>query len=378
MALRIIICRSNSISPDPRVEKEARALARLGYPVAALGWDKTGELPAEEHVQGVHIYRLSLRARPRRGLGNLFAELRWQVRLLGWLVRHRSEYDAIHACDFDTLLPGLVCQRLWKKKVVYDIFDFYADMLRLTPAPIVKVVRALEIKAIGWADAVILADERRTQQIAGSRPKRCTVIYNSPEEENLAALEAPHPPPAGSQLHIAYVGTLQIERGLLVLLEVLRRHPEWSLSLAGYGPDEERIVGEARQLPNVTWHGRVSYPCSLQLSRDADVLLATYDVRIPNHRYSSPNKVFEAMLLGKPIIVARDTNMDRVVDQAGCGLVIHYGVASELEQALLRLQREPDLRRQLGARARQAYETTYGWQHMQNRLLELYRSVAGS
>jgi glycosyltransferase involved in cell wall biosynthesis len=121
----------------------------------------------------------------------------------------------------------------------------------------------------------------------------------------------------------------------------------------------------------------VPYERALELSAQADVLFATYDPAIPNHRLSSPNKLFEALMLGKPIIVARDTNMDYLVEAEGCGLVVTYGDVPGLEEALARLQQDGALRRQMGARARQTYETTYSWPRMQARLLSLYREVCG-
>jgi glycosyltransferase involved in cell wall biosynthesis len=128
-------------------------------------------------------------------------------------------------------------------------------------------------------------------------------------------------------------------------------------------------------MDNVHWHGRIPYQSAIQLSAAADVLIATYDPAIPNHRYSSPNKVFEAMLLGKPIIVAQDTNMDRIIRQSDCGLVVPYGDITALESALLCLQSDPELRQRLGQNARKAYDSTYSWKIMQDRLLRLYEQV---
>lgn len=149
--------------------------------------------------------------------------------------------------------------------------------------------------------------------------------------------------PPGRHLHLAYIGLLQVERGLLEMLEVLRRHPEWTLTLVGFGGDQEQILSLAQALPNVAWHGRIPYERAPQLSASADALFATYDPAIPNHRYSSPNKIFETMMLGKPTVVARETNMDRIIWQADCGLVVRYGDVEELEAVLSRLAEEPAL-----------------------------------
>jgi glycosyltransferase involved in cell wall biosynthesis len=178
-----------------------------------------------------------------------------------------------------------------------------------------------------------------------------------------------------SDLRLAYIGLLQVERGLLQMLTVLRNHPEWHLDLAGFGGDEDIILNASASLSNVNWHGRVSYQQALQLSAAADVLFATYDPAIPNHKYSSPNKIFEAMMLGKPIIVAEGTNMDRMISDADCGYIVPYGDIPSLEKALQSLASNPELVRKLGVNARQAYETRYHWSLMSQRLTQLYDKV---
>lgn len=373
---RVLILRSNPIAPDPRVEKIARALNRVGYQVTALGWDRTAALPVRETGEGLEIRRMPIRAEYGSGLANLPNLLRWQWGLFRWLAKHHDDFDVIHACDFDTILPALWCKRRWGHAVVYDIFDFYADHLRRTPGWIKAGIRKMDLACIHRADALILVDDARVAQIAGAQPQRLSVVYNSPEDTSPEGTGAWTPSPVG-ELRLTYVGLLQVERGLFEMLDVLARHPTWQLDLAGFGGDEAQITVRAGQMPNVRFHGRVGYDRALALSQSADVLFATYDPVIPNHRYSSPNKIFEAMMLGKPVIVARDTNMDRMIAAANAGLLVPYGDVDALEAALRRLADQPDLRCELGENARRAYEQTYSWRVMEARLQELYAEILG-
>lgn len=373
--MRVLICRSNPIAPDPRVEKVAQALSNAGYKVQVLGWDRTGQLKEKEGLGSITIHRLPIRAQFGSGLGNLPQLLRWQAGLLIWLIRHRNEYDFIHACDFDTILPALFLKKIWGKALIYDIFDFYADHLRRTPQWIKNCIRTVDLWAIGQADAVVLADDSRREQISGSRPRDLIVIYNAPED-----WQAKNLPPTREggpfALRIAYIGLLQKERGLFELLEILAAHPEWHLDLAGFGGDQEQILALASRIKNTHWHGRVSYETALSLSAAADVLIATYDPLIPNHRFSSPNKIFEAMMLAKPVIVAKGTNMDRIVERHHCGIVIPYGDKLSLEGALQELAIDATKRQRLGANGRKAYEQEYHWNIMESRLNSLYQRVA--
>ena len=131
----------------------------------------------------------------------------------------------------------------------------------------------------------------------------------------------------------------------------------------------------ARGLPNVTWHGRTAYPKTLALSRSADVLFSTCNPEVPNYRHASANKVFESMMLSKPILVAVGTNMDLMIEKYQCGLVVPYGDVDALEAALKRLADDPALRLLLGQNGRKAYDAYYSWEEMERRLHDLYASL---
>ncbi len=370
----VVFCRSNPIAPDPRVEKAASALADAGYGVMIIGWDRSGTFPTSACLRRMSLHRLPIRARYGTGLHNFPPLLRWQWGLLLWLLRHRQRYDIIHACDFDTVLPALLCKWLLGKRVVYDIFDFYADHLRATPGWIKRIIRWVDLRVINRVDALILSDESRREQIRGADPRQSAVILNTPPDLR-AQFDQREISGSTEGLRLVYVGLLQRERGLFDLLYLLAQYPSWRLDLAGFGGDQEQILTRAESLSNLHWHGRVPYQRALVLTAAADVVLALYDPALPNHRYASPNKVFEAMMLAKPVVSAQDTHIDGVVEQHRCGLVVPYGQLKALEQTLTSLEDDPALRRILGVNGRRAYERFYSWSIMQDRLLRLYAQM---
>ena len=120
---RILIVRSNPIAPDPRVEKShASGSGRLCGGRAGLGPHR----PAARRGEKAMVFRLPIQA---EYVWPTCPILRWQWGLLA-LRRNHSRYAAIHACDFDTVLPAWWVSRRGRQKLVYDIFDFYADHLR--------------------------------------------------------------------------------------------------------------------------------------------------------------------------------------------------------------------------------------------------------
>ena len=370
MAERIVICRSNPVDPDPRVEKTAHTLVQAGYAVSIVAWNRAGQPIAHANLPDIEVERLGIHGKYGSGMQNLGPLLRWQWLLLGWLWQHRGAYRAIHACDFDTILPAMLMKLLAGKIVVYDIFDFYTDHVRLRSGWMRSALRWLDHHMIRAADAVILVDDARTAQLAGTHPRRLEIIYNTPQDEPELPINLRDESKTG--LRIAYIGLLQLDRGLQYLIELLPRHPDWHFDLAGFGGDEAAILQDALTLPNLTWHKRVPYRKALEISAQSDVLLATYDPSIPNNRLASPNKVFEAMMLSKPVIVAEGTGIDALVVEHQTGIAVPYGNIKKLETALEQLVQNPTLCQILGANGRRLYKQRYDWDEMRARLTILY------
>jgi len=368
---RVVIFRSNPIAPDPRVEKIAFALSK-SYDVRVVGWDRTGTIAAEKIYPYFTLELFSKVSHFGSGIKNLFHLLSWQAFLIWWVFRFGRSYQVIHACDFDTVLPALFGRLFFGYKVVYDIFDFYADHIRYTPEWLKRLIRWLDHKAVRMANAVVLVTEAQLPQLDNAKPRRLVIIYNTPVDASASVI-----PQRDPLIHfrIAYIGILQVERGLLEMLEVVRKQPSWHLDLAGFGGDEPKIIASALEIPNVTWYGRISYEKTLELSRSADVLFSTCNPVVPNYRHASANKMFEAMMLAKPIIVARDTNMDLMVEKYHCGLVVPYGDTNALQESLELLANDIDLRLTLGRNGRQVYEASYSWDKMEKRLLDLYSEL---
>jgi len=366
----VVIIRSNAISPDVRVEKEAYTLGCAGFDVLVLGWDREFQFPEREDRGAFRIRRLRVRGSYGKGLRNAFNIIVWSIALFIWLARNRNSFSIIHACDFDTVIPALLCKFVFRKKLVYDIFDFYSDRVRGIPVFLRSMLRRAEIWAISTADATIIADEYRITQIDGAKPKRLIVVYNSPpnfecNSENVKV----------HQFTVGYVGLLSKTRGIFEMIRVIKLHPEWKLVIGGFGPDEDKVKSLIEKLPNARFIGRVSYTEALKTYCEFDVIFATYDPSVPNNRYSSANKLFEAMMFGLPIIVAANTGMDKLVQQHKIGFVVEYGNVEDLEKALMEIANwDPGKRSAFAEMSKGIFKAYYAWEIMEQRLIDLYLS----
>jgi glycosyltransferase involved in cell wall biosynthesis len=372
----IIMIRSNALNPYPRLEKSAQFLSR-DYEVKVLCWDRKRETQKVERREGYTIYRCHLRADYGRGIRNIFNLCGWIAYQFIWLLFHK--FDIVHAYDFDTYLPALLVAKIKRKRIIYDICDFYAHMLVNVPNVLRKLIWRADLYLIQFADALIIADDERRKQIDGCHPKRLITIYNAPPDY-YARFSAKGNGSSDQDLFtLGYVGVLQRERGFDTLIEAVSESPQVRAIIGGYGSTKyeaelrEKINGTA----NIQLLGKVSpYEKTLEVLWESDALFALYDPDVPNHRFSSPNKVFEAMMLGKPIIVTKDTNMDRIVEKHGCGIIVTYGDKEGLKNTIQRLKemkrRRDDCYQQNG---RNAYLAFFHPDILEERLLGLYRDI---
>lgn len=374
----VLFLRSNPVSPDVRLEKEARALIAAGFNVRVLAWDRLGtSLPTETPINNFQINRLRISGRFGSGLRNAIPLVSWQCAALWWMLSRRAEFDRVHACDLDTGIVGLVAAKLLRKPIVYDIFDLYADRLNTSHTLIAPILRRLELAIIGMMDAVVICDEARRHQIAGAKFKRLAVIYNTPDSYSLNSISTTKCRiPTSPSLQIAYIGILSSDRFLLEMVDVVRSEPAFSLTIAGFGHLEDEIRRMASGCQRIKVIGKVPYETGLSISADSDAMFAIYDPSLPNHRYSSANKLFEAMALGKPIIVARNTSMDLTVERHNLGYVIDYGDKQALVNCLIAISRWTNEEvKEFKKSANEVFTNEFSWGVMERRLVDLYRAT---
>ena len=98
-------------------------------------------------------------------------------------------------------------------------------------------------------------------------------------------------------------------------------------------------------------------------------------ISTPHIETTMPNKIFQFMLMGKPVIVSSVRPLKRVVDDAQCGLVFEERSPASLAEAVIKLKDE-ELRCQLGENGRKAFKDRYNWKLTVQALLSIYRKDA--
>ena len=246
-------------------------------------------------------------------------------------------------------------------------------MVLTLPRWLRRVIRFFDLHLMRKTDAVIICDDARKDQIKGFSPGKLVVIYNSiPEIENLVIPKRD----CFNGLKVGYAGNLAPDRGIFTLINVVKQMPQVHLDIAGSGRLKDDVLSAVKGVGNIKFYGTIPFKDAIALHASSDVVYAVYDPSIPNNRYASANKLFEAIAFGKPVIVARNTNMDELVEKYNLGFVVDYGSEKQLMEVLSRLLAMSPVERQNTYRHNaDVYRELFSWDKMEERLLDLYESI---
>lgn len=354
---------------DATYLRSVRSLAGE-YRVTCFLWDRQGDFRPPIFHPNV-TYRL---CKTRAGYHNLVTFLKiplFNIWLLWQLLFARV--DLIHAIDLDTGVAGLIAARLKRRKFVYQCIDpYHAALPKNWPYFLAWFALKIENFIISSSDLFIITDMLRMPQHKGAQPKQ--VI----EFANVMPLQLPQASgkPNGNFV-VGYIGSLNEGRNIFTLIEAVSELKEEGVTLVvgGFGKLETQIQRQAELLENVSFIPWVPYEQLLELESGFDVLAIVYDKDDAAHRWASPNKFFEGMALGKPVIVGQGTLAEQRMVAVGNGLSVPYGNKKELIKAILRLKQHPEEAREMGERGKNLFLCEYNLDVMSDRLLKAYAEL---
>jgi glycosyltransferase involved in cell wall biosynthesis len=401
---------------DTRVEKEAAALADAGYNVRIIASFRPG-LSRVERRAGATIVRVEddpLPARAARALlrhrtlpatapGDVITReavertgaRAWLLRLLlrvhlrlTWRRYLRTALRAAReepahlwvAHDLETLPAALRARRRMGGRVLYDSHELFIDSSLARGER--RRWERLERRSIGHADAVMTVSGAVARALADrygiAMPE---VVLNAP-----SAVAGPAPVidlrhtlslPDGARI-VLYLGGIQQQRGLEQLIAAVAGDHGLVLVMLGPGTDSYRaeLVRKAaaagagarvRFLPAVPPSEIRSY------AQGADVGVATIQDTFLSYRYALPNKLFDYLQAGLPLVVSDFPEMRALVERHDVGTTCDPASPSAIAAAIDRVTLDPVRHAELRAHARAAAEL-YTWECEREKLLAL---VAG-
>lgn len=354
----ILLIRDNECF-EPRVRNYLYYFDTHDIPYHVIAWNRNGTAQPDKHIT---FYQC--RAEYGKRMANIPKKIGWMFFTAKQIIHYRREYKTIHACDIDGVLPALFIGKLLRKNVVFDIFDWISSLTG--KGAVYKLVEFLQNFCYRHSDAVILCEEERKSQ-AKAKNETVFIIPNIPNGETICDLDTLKKTAEDLKKYdfvISYVGVFDRDRGLENLLEAVSQCPSVKLNIAGFGVLDDLIKGYAGRFSNITYWGRVEYPVGQAIQKNSSLIAAMYYLTSPLHKFAAPNKYYESLALGVPMITTESTLVGSKVEKYDTGFVL-----DESADSLLALLQSPDLSQKIGQKKANCINT---WKHVYADYYEKY------
>lgn len=378
---------------DPRVRREAEALAQKGIEVHVIGLSEEG-CTAEPQltkatVNGVHVHRLPIKKKRGSSLRYLYEY--FMTGVLGGLklaaLHFRGKLNVVHVHNMpDILILSAVVPRLGGSKLVLDVHDPMPELSmssRNGPSGklLVKLLRLQEKISCGLADRVISVNESMRENLLakGVRDDKIFIVHNFPDQRVFPLCDTPVSwPRNGNSLSLLYCGTVTEHYDLGLAVKAIAR-------LAGEVPVKLKIVGAGNALAEVfklarslgvadsiEHIGLVPLDRVHEEMRKADVGISCHRAGIFGDLYFS-TKIVEYLTQGLPVLTPQTYTVSKYLP-SDCVFYFEPGNDAALADALRFIWRNPaEVLRSL-TRARQVLPRL-SWQAEKDKFLAFYTDL---
>lgn len=380
----------NEFTHDARVRRAAEASASAGFDTEVLALHAEGHSRLEDTGDMV-VYRVRLASKgwSKRRLVQGFKYLEAVVRMVR--IGRRLRPDLVHANDLPTLPVALAIAAGRGTRVVYDAHELWTESTGMGRFPrwVPRVLETVERFGMRRVSGRVTVSPGIAERLAGRYdvPPPAVVRNMPPPVTSEVGADRGRGPlrrqldlPAATPV-VLYQGGISPGRGLLTLARsaTLLDHPEAVVVFLGDGPVkaaiEQEVAGRGLQ-DRVLLHPAVPLQELPEWTADATIGVHPIQPTGANHVYCLPNKLFEYIQAGLPVVMTDLPDIRRIVEEYGVGEVVEPGSEEAMAYAVNRLLGDPTLYQQYAAAAREASRELH-WGRERERLLGVYREVLG-
>lgn len=371
------VCDSN-YKYDSRVQKELLALKKISNKVILVCWNREKNdknTVSNYELNGITFKRLEIcvKASYGGGISNLISLVRFEINLYKLLIKEVKNNSVIHACNLPCGLAAMFICKIKKTQYIYDIFDYYCDShFENQTSFLYKITQFLETNVINNANTIIICSEKRNKQIGKTKAKKIVVIHNSPEKSNLDNYEnIDLKVSTNDKVKVCYVGLIDQSRPIVILANIISKLNNIEFYCGGYGNDSHIICEMAKRFDNIKYFGKMDYKDVLYLEKQCDILPALYSPKLKNHQFAAPNKFYEALMLGKPLLMLKNTGVDDLVSKYELGVICEYNEES-IKKSLIDISNNIEYWRLKSEKSKRIFDEIFSWEIMEERISGLY------
>jgi glycosyltransferase involved in cell wall biosynthesis len=319
---RAIVSVINDLSTDQRVHKVCTTLHNMGYDVLLIGRIRRNSQPLAPRAYKTKRLFLFFEKGP------LFY-LTFQ-KVLFWNLMFRRA-DVLVSNDLDTLMPNYLISKIKRTNLVYDSHEIFCEVPELIGHPTKrKIWKLLERSIFPNLKNVITVNDSIANIYSEEYKVKVNVVRNVPflkAQSNIANLtKADINIPDGTKILILQGAGINIDRGAEELVEAMQYVPNAVLLIIGSGDVIEILKQKTNELKlkdRIQFIGKVPFEKLVQYTRLGDLgLTLDKDTNI-NYRYSLPNKLFDYIHAGVPVL---SSNLVEIKN-----IIMHYDIGDIIE-----------------------------------------------
>ena len=343
--------------------KMCRSAAAAGFKTSLIVADGYGD----DEKNGVRIFD----AGPSHGRINRMFGTTWRVLTLAL----EQDADLYHLHDPELLLAALILKNRGKR-VVFDAHEDLPSQILSKPYlhPSVRrltsvVAAAFERFASRRLDAVVAATPAIRDKFQNYGVPSIN-INNFPMFDELAT----DVPWTRKEKEVCYVGGIAAIRGIKEVISAMALCNSGArLNLVGEFSEPQTML-EAKKLSGWASVNPLGFRMRMQVREylGRSVAGIVTFLPVPNHIEAQPNKMFEYMSAGLPVIASDFPLWREIIEGSDCGICVDPLNPSAIASAIDRLVSNPNLARRLGENGRRAVKERYNWSLEEARLLEFY------
>ncbi len=374
MLKQIAMLLTNPFRPDPRVLKEARSLSRAGYKVTIICWDREGELPSHETLDGFTIQRIIVKSEYSAGSRQiLYLPRFWKAALNALEI---LKPDIIHCHDLDTTPVGYWYAHAHHIPWIFDAHECYPEQMKAqVNSPIYYLLLALERLIVSKSSHVITVGQllaQRFRDLGGVVSIVGNYAYLSQVETSLTISRSDLGIPS-EDLLIVYIGGFTKGRSILPLVHATAKISEVTAVLIGDGIQQQAIESALSTHPHTIYIGHIPTEQVPAYTNFADVIYYGLKEQNGNNQYSVPNALFNALVAGKPILTTNIGEIAQIVHENNCGIVLNNTNVNTFTTAIEQLKSNT-LRQKMTTNAFNLAQT-YQWHSAEQILLNVYTTL---
>jgi glycosyltransferase involved in cell wall biosynthesis len=370
--MRVVHLSSVHSPADVRIAiKMCSSLAAAGHEVHLVVCGEEAEVPSRLKESGVTVHLLKPAAGRRERMTSKTREV--------FQAGADLKGDIYHFHDPEGLPQALKWRKKLGRPFIYDIHEPYPENIltkdwlpRALRRPVARAFAAYENYAAFRLDGLVAT----TDQIAApfARHSRCVIVRNYPLKDEFQRPETPARPREPGCF--VYAGGLTRLRGVAEMVQAAElAGPPARLVLAGRF-ESQNLQDFCAASPRVAWLGHLGRDELGGLLAGACAGLVLFQPT-KAHLKTQPNKLFEYMAAGLPVIASDFPNRREIVAEAGCGLLVDPLDPRAIAEAMNYIQARPAEAEAMGQRGRAAVEGRYNWEAEFPKLQRLYAELKG-